>query len=436
MNVHVEIIGPSRKQICVEVPSSQVDEAFQGAFTSYQKGARIPGFRPGKAPVQLIKSRYQKDIASDVKDFLLPRNYHQAIQQEKIAVETVINVEAEAPVEGKPYAFTVTVDVVPDFPLPDYKTIRVESKAVEVGEKDVDNVIDNIRSRMATFEDEEGRVAEKGDQVVVNYTGTIEGKPISEWTKVSDVLSAATELPVVLDEERFFLVEFVKELVGVSAGTKKTIQTKFDDQFVEKSLAGKQAIYEVEVVKVQRRVLPEITEEFVKSMGSESIDVLRDRIRKDITMMRTSEERRRLEGAVAAKLLEMTAMTLPQSQVQRQTANEVYELVQHNTRMGLARESIEENREQIFSAAAKTAEDRLKLRYILMKIANAEDFSVSDFEVEQHIRQLAARAHKDPVKLKAEFKRDGVMDDVQIDILVSKAMKQLVDMQLPAPVAA
>jgi FKBP-type peptidyl-prolyl cis-trans isomerase (trigger factor) len=127
---------------------------------------------------------------------------------------------------------------------------------------------------------------------------------------------------------------------------------------------------------------------------------------------------------------------LPQSEVQRQTSNEVYDMVQYNTSRGLPREAIEENREQIFSAAAKSAEDRLKLRYILLKIAAKENFTVTDTEIDQHIRHLAQRSHKDPAKVKADFKKNDVMDDVRDDLLVDKAMKMLLDLQQPTAAVA
>lgn len=436
MNVHVEAVGPSRKQIAIEVPAAEVDSAYQDAVTNYQRFARIPGFRPGKAPVNMVKSRFKKEILKDLKEFLIPRHYHDALKQEKIDVVRVIEVTDAEPAEGKPFAFTVTVDVVPEFELPDYKSIRIAPQPVEVTDASVDEVIDQMRDRMATYEVVEGRVAEKTDRVSVNYEATMDGQPMVDKVGEHKILAQAKDIGVILDPNYSFIQEFAEGLVGLKAGDKKNIEVNFDENFVEKSLANKKAIYAVEVLKVEVKKLPEVTPEFIKSIGGETLESLRERIRADLTRMKADQERRRVRDEIAKQLNEQTAMTLPQSEVQRQTANEVYDMVQYNTSRGLAREAIEENREQIFSAAAKSAEDRLKLRYILLKIAGSEKFDVTGNEIEQHIRHLAQRAHKDPAKVKAEFQKNGVMDDVKDDLLVEKAMNFLMEQQQPAPAAA
>lgn len=436
MNVHVEVVGPSRKQVAIEVPAAEVDAAYQEAVTNYQRYARIPGFRPGKAPLHLVKNRFRKEILKELKEFLIPRNYHTALKQENIEVVRVIDVTDANPTEGQPFAFTVTVDVVPDFELPDYKSIRIAPQAVEVTDASVDEVIDQMRDRMATYEESADRVAEKSDRVTVNYEATMDGEPMVDKVGEHKILAQAKDIGVILDPNYSFIPEFAEALVGMKAGDKKNIEVNFDDNFIEKSIANKKAVYAVEVLKVEAKKLPEVTPEFIKSIGGEDLDSLRAHIRTDLARMKGDQERRRVRDEIAKQLNEQIAMTLPQSEVQRQTANEVYDMVQYNTSRGLAREMIEENREQIFSAAAKSAEDRLKLRYVLLKIAAAEKFTVTGDEVEQHIRHLAQRAHKDPAKVKADLQKNEAIGDVRDDLLVEKAMNFLMGLQQPSPAAA
>lgn len=432
MNIQVEAIGPSRKQITIEVPAAEVDKSFAEVLASYQRFASVPGFRPGKAPVAMIKKKYAKEIAKELKDYLIPRGYHAAIKEQKIDSLRVINVTDAEPAEGRPFAFSVTVDTYPEFELPDYKAIKIEPKPVEVPEESIDEVVNQMRERTATFEDAPGRAAEKTDRVMVNYTGTVDGVPMDGIIKDHTILAKAENFGVILDPNYSFIPEFAEALIGVKEGERRTVDVTFEAAFIVKELAGKKAQYAVEVLKVQIKKLPEITPEFLKTMGVESIEAMRTRIKTDLGRMKGDQERRRIQDEICKQLLEQTAMALPESEVQDQTAQEVYDLVQYNTSRGMDRDLIEKNREDIFKAASKSAEDRLKTRFIMMKIAKAEKLEATDAEVDNHIHYLAQRARKDYAKLKSELEKNGRLKDVREDVSASKAVDFLVKLQAPA----
>lgn len=436
MNIQVEDAGPSRKQISIQVPADDVDKCFRDVTGGFMRHARIPGFRPGKAPVKLVRNRFQKDILKEVKEHLVPRGYHEAIRRENIEAVRVIEVSDPEPAEGQPYLFNVTVDVFPEFDLPEYKKIKVEAASVEVTPEAIDEVVDRMRSRMADYVDEAGRVAEKGDRVVINYKATIDGAPLSEVAPNHAMLAGAEEFGLVLDPDFAFIPELGDAMVGTSEGQSKSVEVTFPEDFVEKALSGKKAVYEVAVVKVQARTLPDITPEFLKSLGVESVEALRERITEDLARMKADQERRRVQDEVCKQLLDQTAMNLPDSEVQRQTADEVFDLVQYNTSRGIDRNVIEENREQIFSAASKTASDKIKLRFILLRIARAESIEVSHAEVDSHIRVLAQRTRRDAEKVRAELEKNNRMSALNEDVLASKALDFLMQLQQPEAAAS
>jgi len=428
MNIQIEVVGPCRKQISIEIPSDKTSATFTEVVTGYQRFAQIPGFRAGKAPADLVKRRFQKDIVKEVKERLIPAGYQAALQQEKLSVVNVIDVADGEPVEGKPFAFQITVDVFPEFELPNYKSIRVEEKPVDVTKESIDEVVDRMRDRMATYEDVQ-RSAQKSDRVNVNYTATVDGKPMEVASAEMGVLAKADNFGVILDPEYSFIPEFVDGLVGASAGESKTIEVNFDEKFVEKSLAGKKAVYSVEVLGVQEKKLPEITPEFLKTMGVESVEDLRRRISDDLARMKVSQEERRIQDEICKKLLEETVMNLPDSVMQRRTAEEVYDMVEYNSDRGIPRDTIEQNREQIFSQAAKTAEEKTKIRYILLKIAEKESMSATDAEIDGFIRNIAMRERKDPAKVRENLVKNNRMNDVREDLLASKALKFITESQ-------
>jgi len=271
---------------------------------------------------------------------------------------------------------------------------------------------------------------------MVKYAALVEGQPMDDLVKDHPILAKSAEFGVILDPEFAFIPEFADGLVGMKEGDQKTLEVSFPEDFIEPALAGKKAEYHVEALKVQVKVLPEVTPAFLKTLSVDSVEALRARIRADLVRMKQGQEKRRIQDEICKHLLEQTAMVLPESEVQRQTADEVYDLVQYNTNRGIDRNAIEENRDQIFSAAAKTAEEKLKLRFILLKLAAAEKLNVTNAEVDAQLRVLAQRAHRDFTKLKAELEKNNRLDEAREDVICSKALAYLLEQQQPQPAPA
>jgi trigger factor len=437
MNIQVEAIGPCRKQLHIEIPADEVTRTVDEVVGGYAQYARIPGFRPGKAPRTLVQSRFKKEILKDVKEQLIPMGYQKALAQEQIQTVAVLDVTEADPVAGQPFVFQVTVETFPEFELPDYKAISIPPEPVDVTDASVDEVIDQMRNRMASFEaGPEGRAAEAGDRVVISYTATVDGAPLKELVSEHAILAEATDFGLILDKEYSFLPEFADQLLGIKAGEARSVTVSFDDQFVEKALAGKQAVYAVTVSAVEVKKLPELDAAFIKGLGVEDEASLRTRIRADLARMNGEKEQRRVQDAICKQLLEQTPMSVPESELQRRTSDEVYDLVEYNSNRGVDREAIEGNREQIFSAAAKVAEDKLKIRYALLRIAREEKLEVTDAEIQARIRLLALQARKDPEKLKNDLVKNNRIGALREDMLASKALALLESLQPAATSAA
>lgn len=425
MNIQIQDIGPCRKQITIEITEKKVSEAFENVISGYTKYAKIPGFRPGKAPGELVKRRFSKEILKDVKDRLIPEGYQTALSENKLKPVQVIDITETDPKDGEPFGFDVTVDIYPEFKLPDYKSIKVAEQPVEVTDESIDEVVDNMRERTATYEDVSDRASQASDKVMVNYTATVDGEPMDPLVGEHTILAKAENFGVILDPNYSFIPELSESLVGVKEGEKKDVEVNFDSAFIVKEIAGRKAIYSVEVLKIQKKVLPEITDEFLKSVGAESLDAMRTRIREDLTRMKSEQEQRRVQDEVCKELISNTDMNLPESETQRRTADEVYELVQYNSRQGVKQEDIEQNREKIFETAGKNAEEKLKLRYILLKIAEEEKIEVGEQEIDLRIQQLAMQGKKDPAKFKKEIVENNRIGMLRDDILASKALQEL-----------
>ena len=178
MNIRVESAGQCRKNVFVEVPADLVKNEFGEVVQAYSQYAKIPGFRPGRAPRDLVRKRFAKEIAQEVKERLVPRAYQEAVKQQNIQTVAVLDVKEDPIEDGQPFSFTVVVDVTPEFPLPDYKGLKIEGKKIEISEEDVDSTIKRLQDQGGRYDDVTGRAVQTGDLVQVDYEGTIDGQPV------------------------------------------------------------------------------------------------------------------------------------------------------------------------------------------------------------------------------------------------------------------
>lgn len=427
MNIRIESTGPCRKQLTIEVPAEDVGKEFSEMVNLYAGSVRIPGFRPGKAPRELVKRKFSKDIHEEVKGRLVPRGYQEAVKKEKLEAVTILDVKENELKEGQPFSFSITVDVAPDFELPTYKGLKLESKVAEVADADVDNVIKNIREQNVKYHDVAGRAVQAGDMVQVDFEGTCEGKAFKEVSEKAASLGSAKDFWVIADAENEFLPGFGAGLVGANAGEQRQVSVKFPEDFAEQSVAGKTAAYDVKLKAIREKQLPPMDEEFFKSLGVESEAALRERIRKDMTQMRADHERQRLEGEILKQLSGAVKFEVPASVLAEETQQAVYDLVRSNTNRGIGKDEIEANKDKLIGAASQSAEERIKTRYILRKIAAAEGVAPTEDEINQRIVELAQRYRVAPDKFQKDLEDNNRLGQVADEVRLMKTISWLYD---------
>ena len=438
MNVTVETLAPCKKLVRVEVEAQKVDETFDTVTKQYQREANLPGFRPGKAPREMVARKYAKDIEEEAKRKLISEAYKQALEEQKIDALGHPDIEEIQFSRGQALQFAATVETSPEFELPEYKGIPVKREAGAVTEEDVERAIQVLRESHSTFNNVE-RPAQTGDIAVVNYTGTSEGKPITEIAPTAKGLSEQKHFWVEIGSKTF-IPGFDEQLLGAKAGDQRTVTVEFPADFVTPELAGKKGSYEVEIVEVKEKVLPPLDESLAKSYGAENLEKLRAGVRRDLENELNFKNRRSIRGQLVRSLLNRVNFELPETAVAHETRNVVYDIVQENTKRGISRDVIENQKEQIYSAATQGAKERVKVAFLLQKIAEKEDIKVSQDEIAQRISHLAATYDiPAPKFLKDLQKRGGlieiydqIMNEKVIDLLQENA--KLEDAQ-PAPPA-
>jgi trigger factor len=407
VNVSVENLAPCKKLVRVELDAASVDAAFDLITKDYQKQAALPGFRPGKAPRAMVLKKFEAEIKEEAKRKLIGENYRKAIDENKLQVVGYPDIEEVQFGRGQALQFTATVETAPEFQMPEYKGLPAVLEAKVVVEADVERAIELLCNQHVKYQTV-ARPLAKGDVAVVNYTGTCEGKPISELAPTAKGLTEQKNFWVETADGSF-IPGFAAQLIGAQAGEKRTVNVDFPADFVTAELQGKKGVYEVELVEVKEKIVPPVDDELAKKFGAENVAKLREGVRTDLENELKYSRSRAVRNQVVRALLGRVTFDLPESAVAAETRNVVYDIVRQNTQRGIGRDLIEKQKDEIYSAAAGSAKDRVKLAFLVGRIAEQERITVTQEDVLKKAQQLAM-VYQMPLDqfLKDLKKRDGV----------------------------
>jgi len=387
VNVSVENLAPCKKLVRVELDAAAVDAAFAAVTKDIQKQANLPGFRPGKAPRAMVEKKYDAEIKDETKRKLIGDAYRQAIAEQKISVVGHPDIEEVQFGRGQTLQFTATVETAPEFQLPEYKGLPATLETKSVTDADVDKALEMLRGQHASF-NTEARELKNGDIAVVNYTGTCDGKAITELAPTAKGLTEQKNFWIET-EGGSFIPGFAAQLAGAKAGDKRTVNVDFPADFVTKELQGKKGVYEVELVEVKEKVLPVMDDELAKKFGAENLEKLKAGVRTDLENELKYSRSKNLRGQVVKALLDQVNFDLPETAVAQETRNVVYDLVRQSTQRGMNRDLIEQQKDEIYAAAAGNAKERVKLAFIVGRIAQQEKLEASQEDVLKRAQQLA-----------------------------------------------
>ena len=425
VNVTIEDLGACKRLVRFEVEPQKVDEHFETIAKEYARQASVPGFRAGKAPREMILKKFEKEIEDEVKRKLLSETYQNGIKEQKLSVVGYPDIEEVQFAKGQPFQFIARIEIAPEFEMPDYRGLPAKRERSEVTEADMDRAVEALRSQQASFEKVD-RPAAEGDYVVVNYRGTSEGKPLTEFAPTAKGLTERAGFWIEIKKDSF-IPGFSEQLIGASAGDKRTVNVDFPADFVTPQLAGKAGVYEVEIVEVKQRVLPAVDEAFAKSYGAEDLDKLREGIRADLQNELNLRRKKSVRNQVVQALLQKIHFDLPESVVQNETKSVVYELVNEYQRKGAPSDAIEQQKDEIYAIAARSAKDRVKLHFLFRRIAEKEGIRVPPEELRLRIIALASQYQMAPDKFIKELEKRNGLEEVHSQLVHEKVVDFLAD---------
>lgn len=420
MNVTVENLAPCKKLLRIELDVPAVDAAFEEMTGQFQRAVTLPGFRPGKAPRAMVAQRHAEDISTEVKRKLISDAYQKAVKDQNLPVVGYPDIEEIQFQRGQTLQFAATVETAPEFDLPEYKGLPVRRETAAVTDADLERALNALREQRGTFRDV-ARPAQSGDYVVVNYQGTCEGRPITELAPTARGLTEQKNFWMHIQPGQF-IPGFTEQLVGMQPGEKRSVTVDFPADFVAPQVAGKQGAYEVAIVHVKERVLPALDEELAKSFGAENLEKLREGVRADLQRELDFKRTRAVRSQIVGALLERVQFDLPESMVAAETRSVIYDMVRENQQRGVPREAIEQQKDQIYNFAAGSAKERVKVMFLLGRIAQKENIQVEQQELAQRIYFLAMQNQMPVQKFAKMLDERGGYGEVRDQILTAKVL--------------
>lgn len=405
-----------KRELELEVPAEEVQQAAERIAKEFARVARVPGFRPGKAPVTLIRKRFADDIKSEVLQSVVPSTLEHALVEQKLMPITQPQVEHIDYPEGGPLKFKASFEVLPEFDLKDYKGIEVEVPRFEITEKEVNQTLEQMRERAATFTPVEGRAIQEGDYAQVTLAGIARGGG-------AEPINAENVLCHIGGEET--LEPFNEHLRGATAGDKKQFEVKYPDDYPDPKLAGKVFDYNVEVTGLKEKHQPELNDEFAKDVDAPSMEELRARIHQELEAVRDRRQKDLGNARLLEKLVAAYDFPVPEALVEGQMDTRVERNIRALATQGVDPRAVNVDWAALRERHRESAVRDVRAELLLDRIALAEKIDASEEEVAHEIEHMAGHTGEAPDALRARLTKQGALDRIKSKLRSDKTLDWL-----------
>ncbi|MBV9008633.1 MAG: trigger factor [Verrucomicrobia bacterium] len=424
MKVEVKREANSTATLHVELPPEQVTKEWNSIADQYSRQARLPGYRPGKAPRRIVEAKFHKEIQNEVTQRLVSQAYRQAINEEHLRVVSLTNIEGVEFTNEKALRFDALVITAPEFALPEYKNITVQVPTPEVTDEELCAALDRLREQSADFIDvQPARPLAMEDFAVIDFEGTIDGKPVSEIApEASKNLHGGRKFWLRVAPNNF-LPNFCEQIIGMNRDETRLVIVNFPADLPVPELAGKKADYAVTLREVKQRVLPEVSDEWAGKLAKgKSLADLREMVHHDLEHEKEHAIEHAKESQIIRALHERTQFDLPPQLLRGETRRALAELVHRNRERGVSDEILKSKEKELVEGAGGLAANRLKTNFILHRIAEAEKIEVTREEIDDRIRRQAARNNVTVEKLRREMQERDEFNGFVEEILLGKTI--------------
>ncbi|HEX7419992.1 MAG TPA: trigger factor [Thermoanaerobaculia bacterium] len=406
-------ISPIKKSVEVEIPADRVSNEAQKVTTEFSRHAKLPGFRPGKIPANVIRSRFAKEIQEEVFSRLLPLSFREAIADK--GVEPVGDPELESMdpyIEGAPVKFKANFEVKPQINLGEYRGLEVDDKKVEVADSDVDEMIERLREQASAYRPITDRGVQDGDFAVIDIVSNAVGM---ETKRDTGHFKVGEETP---------LPEMHEVLRGKSTGETATFEKSYPDDASTEAFRGKNVKHEVTLKEIRVQEKPDVNDEFAKSVGSwESVPQMREAITTDIRRHRELDVQRAKRNQIGDALIAAHDFDVPETLVEEELGKSLQNYARFLASQGIDIEKADLDWRRISDDFRPEAVKRVRRGLILEAIARKEGVTVSDVEVDAEIRRAATEQGREFADVKHHLKHDGTYESLRASLGQEKALE-------------
>jgi len=417
--VCLEEVGTWKKKVTITVPRERIDAKLNEMYGELMQKAQVPGFRIGRAPRRLVEKRFGKEVGEDVRNALVGKALGDAVEKNDLKTVGEPDLDLEAinlPEQGE-MTFSLEVEVVPEFELPELKGIPVSRPQIEIDDARVDEYMEQLRQSRATYADTDQPVRE-GDLVTAG--AKITGEQIEEVSRPGLELRAAPG-----QIEGIPLVDLGKQLAGKKAGETVTLTVSIPEAHPNESWQGKEASIQITISQVRRRSAPELDEEFATARGFDSLAEMRQGVADRLQSLVTAEVQGAMREQIRRYLLDRTEFDLPEGVVKRHTDRVLQRRTVDLLGRGVPRERIDENLTELQAAASEQARQELKLQFVLGRLCDDKEIETTEDEVNARVATMAASYNRRPERMRQELEQDGSLSALTMAIREDKALDLL-----------
>jgi trigger factor len=412
LTIEIIEVNSCKRNLAVEVPADEVDKEIDRIAREYARKAKVPGFRPGKIPLNIIRQRYGSDLLQDATQKIIERSWKDAIEEHNLrplAPPVVKEVDSKP---GNPLKFTVTFEVLPNLEAKDYKGVALTLPPNEVTDADVDKAIENLREQHAQFIPVDGGEAHDGQYLTLTVDGQFEekSKPVHE-----DDVTLILGHPQTNEG-------FSDNLRGARTGETRTFEVSYPTDYHRPRFAGKSVRYTVLVKDIKEKQLAELNDDFAKDIGSESLEALRSKVRDELVTQAKQSAEKKAREALLDLILERQTVEVPDCMVQDEL-----EAYAHRFANSLAYQGINVNQTSIdwkkmFDEERPRAEQSVRRSMFLDAVARQEGIEVTEAEMDSELQKLAEGTNKSAAALRAQLEKDERIQGFEQHLRQNKAL--------------
>lgn len=433
----VQDITETRKTITVSVAAAEIASIEAKLINEFKRDAKIPGFRPGKAPENMIRMRYAKELKSELSQRVVAKAHQDGVAKSDFEIYGIVDLDEGAIAAGSDATIKFTVDVLQAFDIPAYEGLKVTNEPTEASAEEVDKMMEQILSQRAEFNVAE-KAADKGDYVRCGYEGKIGDELVADLVPDAPMFGTqATTWEEAGAEGTPGVQAIVDGVIGMKAGDEKEVTMEFPKDFKPEALAGKSAVYSIKAEEVREKVMPEMDDAFFESMQVKDEAELRERISENIENQKKQQNANTERQQITEHLLGSVEFAVPESGIESETEAVLRDFMQRNMQQGASEADFEANKDQLHEGATKAAHDRLKSRLILSKIAEQEKVQAENDDFSRMIMMEAQQSGQKPEKIVKEIQKDqNRINRMRSEILLGKTMDLILDKAERETVAA